>query len=223
MNSLIIVESENDKYFIERLIEILALKNIEINEPVCNIEYECLNGLNEKKLKMTLKNIRFDKYYKIGIIIDADNEGIDKRIELINKCIKEIWPINFNIEKMNEFIKIEEEDIEIGCYIMNKDGYGELETVLKEITNKNSIFADCLESWKECLEKKGKIISEKDFTKFWINNYIRFDTCSKRERRQVNKKCSFNEALKKDIWDFNHKILDELKNFLIQLSVESEK
>ena len=110
MNSLVIVESDNDKFFIEKLRDVLGLSNIKVDEPICNIhDYECLNGLSETKLKQILKEIKFDRYQKIGIIIDADNEGIEKRIDLINSCIQtlEEVPENFTITKINEFIKFE--------------------------------------------------------------------------------------------------------------------
>ena len=56
MNKLI-VESKNDKYFIERLIKHLNIKNIEVDEPICNIdEYRCLDGIGE--LKKALYEIR---------------------------------------------------------------------------------------------------------------------------------------------------------------------
>ncbi len=37
----LIVESKNDKFFIERLIKILNLQNIEVSEPICLID-ECI-------------------------------------------------------------------------------------------------------------------------------------------------------------------------------------
>ena len=221
MKSLIIVESHNDKYFIEKLRDELGLKNIELKEPICNItDYECLNGLSEKKLQQTLKEIKFDEYQKIGIIIDADNEGIEKRIDLINSCIRALENVSsdFKITKINEFIRVKNLDIEIGCYITNKDGFGELETVLKAIKKEDSTYADCLDSWKTCLNSKGKEINDKDFDKFWVNNYLRFDTCTKKEQKQVDKNCKNEVAIKKDIWDFENSILDDLKEFLKLLS-----
>lgn len=217
MKSLIIVESHNDKYFIEKLRDELGLKNIELKEPICNItDYECLNGLSEKKLQQTLKEIKFDEYQKIGIIIDADNEGIEKRIDLINSCIRALENVSsdFKITKINEFIKIESLDIEIGCYITNVSGNGELETVLKAIKKEDSTYADCLDSWKTCLNSKGKEINDKDFDKFWVSNYLRFDTCTKKEQKQADKNCKNEVAIKKDIWDFENLILNDLKNFL---------
>ncbi len=217
MKSLIIVESHNDKYFIEKLRDILDLENIELKEPVCKMaDYECLNGLSEKKLQLTLNDIKFDEYQKIGIIIDADNEGIQKRIDLINSCIRtlEEVPEDFQITKINEFIRVKNLDIEIGCYITNKDGFGELETVLKAIKKEDSTYADCLDSWKTCLNSKGKEINDKDFDKFWVSNYLRFDTCTKKEQKQADKNCKNEVAIKKDIWDFENLILNDLKNFL---------
>lgn len=61
MNSLVIVESDNDKFFIEKLRDVLGLSNIKVEEPICNIyDYECLGGLSETKLTQTLKEIKFD-------------------------------------------------------------------------------------------------------------------------------------------------------------------
>lgn len=69
MSSLVIVESQNDKFFIEALMGNINLKNIEFKNPICN-EFECLNGFTN--LKNRLFEIKFDKYDKIGIILDAD-------------------------------------------------------------------------------------------------------------------------------------------------------
>ena len=119
------------------------------------------------------------------------------------------------ITKINEFIKIESlDEVEIGCYITNVDGNGELETVLKAIKSQDSTYADCLEAWKICLTSKDKTITDKDFDKFWVSNYLRFDTCTKKEQKQADKNCKNEVAIKKDIWDFENLILNDLKNFL---------
>ena len=88
------------------------------------------------------------------------------------------------INKLEKSYKL---DVDFICYIINVNGYGELETVLKLIKKSDSFFADCLDSWRECLKIHNKCISDKDFDKFYINNYIRFDTAVRRKRnRQVN-------------------------------------
>lgn len=208
VNNLIIVESKNDKFFIERLIEYSNINNINVQ---CICEFECLEGINN--LNNKLKEIKFDKYDRIGIILDADKEGINKRIEFINNALKNICDdIEFTeINKLEKSFKL---DVDFICHIMNVNGYGELETVLKSIKKSESIFADCLDSWRECLKNKGKNISDKDFDKFYINNYIRFDTCTKSEQKQASENCSFETAIKKDIWNLDDNILSSLKEFL---------
>ena len=221
MNNLIIVESHNDKFFIEKLRDELGFKNIELKEPICNMtDYECLGGLSEKNLGDRLYNVKFSDYKKIGIIIDADNKGIANQIELINNCIRALEEVtnDFKITKINEFIKIESLEVEIGCYITNKDGFGELETILKAIASEDTTYADCLEAWRNCLTSKDKTIKDKDFDKFWVSNYLRFDTCTKKEQKQADKNCKNEVAIKKDIWDFYNPILNDLKEFLRLLS-----
>lgn len=213
MNKLI-VESKNDKYFIEKLIEHLNIKNIEIDEPLCNIdEFICLDGISNLKYKLEDLKLDSGEIDKLGIILDADKIGIDQRLEQVNNILEEL-NINIEFTKNNEIKYDKSNDIEIACHILNIDGFGELEDILFKIKNSDSVFADCLESWKECLDKNDKSISEKDFIKFWISNYIRFDTCTKKDRKQAKKNCNFEKALQKDIWDFEHKVLDSLKEFL---------
>ena len=212
VSNLIVVESQNDKFFIEAFINKLNLKHIEVGTPICSIdEYECLSGMGN--LTMRLKEIKFDNYKKIGIILDADNEGTNNRLEFINNCLKTICN-DIDIRKINKLEKSKELDIEIACYVMNIADRGELETVLKAIKSVDSTFADCLDSWRSCLKKKNKNISDKDFDKFWINNYLRFDTCSKSEQKQAGIKCNNEAAMKKNIWDFDSPILDDLKKFI---------
>jgi hypothetical protein len=93
--NILIVESENDKYFIESLKEYLNISDVEIDTPICSIDdYECLNGLSKAKLTHKLQEIKIDiekrGIEKLGIILDADKEGIEKRIELINEVLKVI-------------------------------------------------------------------------------------------------------------------------------------
>ena len=177
----------------------------------CICEFECLEGINN--LNKKLEEIKFDKYNKIGIILDADKEGIDKRIELINNALKNVCD-DVELTSINKLEKSSKLDVDFLCYIMNVNGYGELETVLKSIKKSDSVFADCLESWRECLKVHNKDISDKDFDKLYINNYIRFDTCSKKEKKHASVYCSFESAMKKDICDLDNNILNDLKEFL---------
>lgn len=208
----LIVESKNDKFFIEALSSSLSLNQIEVDEPLCSIdEYICLDGIDN--LKHKLQDLKLDDIDKLGIILDADEVGIDTRIAQINKILQELR-LNIQLDTINDFKEDKELGINISCHILNIGGKGELENILKKIAKKDSTFADCLDSWKECLEEKGQEISQKDFLKFWINNYIRFDTCTKEEQKQISRKCSFQKAMQKDIWNFDDEALDSLKEFL---------
>lgn len=213
MSNLLIVESHNDKYFIEALSESLTI-DIKVNQPICQIDdYECLNGLSAAKLLQCLNDVKFDDYTKIGIIIDADKEGIANRIMLINSVIKN-FDDTLEIKNINESIRSDKLDIEFVCYITNIDGYGELETLLKRVKSKDSTFADCLDAWRECLKKSDKEISDKEFDKFWISIYGRYDCCTKKDQRHLDTNCTQEASLKKPIWDFEHTALTDLKNFL---------
>lgn len=208
----LIVESKNDKFFIERLIKILNLQNIEVSEPICLIdECICLDGLGN--LEKKLRDEKLDSINKIGILLDADNEGVSKRIDEINKILKNL-DINIEFDNINEFQKDEKKDIEVACHILNIEDRGSLDNILKTIAKNSSPYADCLESWKKCLEEKEEKVSDPIFTKFWVNNYLRFDTCTKEEQKQISEKCNFEKALEKDVWNFEHQALDSLKDFL---------
>jgi hypothetical protein len=47
-----------------------------------------------------------------------------------------------------------------------------------------------------------------------VAQYIRYDTCSKKEKKQVATKCTFQAAMGKAIWNFDNEKLDDLKAFL---------
>ena len=149
----------------------------------------------------------------MGILLDADNKGIEDRVNLINKAVRFITQ-DVAITAVNTWYKSESLDIEISCHILNAGGYGELETILKEIKSQDSTFADCLYSWQDCLEKHNKEITQKEFDKFWISIYGRYDCCSNKEKKQAGTKCSLEASFQKDVWNFSHEVLNGLKNYL---------
>jgi hypothetical protein len=226
MTNRLIVESKNDKIFIEKLIQTLNFNNIEIDKPICIDNYECLEGLSEKSVTNSLKSLSAsllkNDIQKIGIIIDQDNSTQQERLKFINNCIDQVFKKSIDLSDFNSLIEIISDDnitLQLGCYFTNVDQQGELETVLKTIKNQNSDYADCLESWRNCVKEQAKNISDKDFDKFWISNYIRYDTCSPQESKQAGKKCAmsaFDYILKEKshIFDFEHSVLDGLKDFL---------
>ncbi|MBK1988060.1 hypothetical protein A0J48_011000 [Sphaerospermopsis aphanizomenoides BCCUSP55] len=222
-SNILIVESNNDKYFLQAIIRYLNF-NIEVAPPIILSEddYRSMNGLNQTKLKDALKDLKADiqkgEIERVGIVIDIDDKGERERINFINECIQEVFPGSPLLTKVKQYININFDgfNIQLACYFTNVDGKGELETVLRNIKSKNSDYADCLESWKNCLNDHGQEITIKDFDKFWVSIYLRFDTCSKRDKKQAERKCSFEYAMEKkaEIWDFEHPTLNNLKEFL---------
>ena len=193
-------------------------------EPPIYIDYECLEGLSETKLITTLKALEADlqkrDIEKIGIIIDIDTDSEQERLELVNKCIKQVFESE-TLSSTKQFIDICGDNgtkAKLACYFTNVGGEGELETLLKEIKARESPHADCLDSWKTCIENQGQEIDRKGFDKFWVSNYIRYDTCSKQDQKQAGRKCSmsgFDYVMehKKDIWNWDNPALDDLKEF----------
>ncbi|MBF0378146.1 MAG: hypothetical protein HQK72_11775 [Desulfamplus sp.] len=141
------------------------------------------------------------------------------------------------IDDVGQFIEISTKigvdsyDFKISCFLVGVENSGELETLMKAIKAKTSIYADCLSEWRRCLEEhheaigvKNEILSDKEFDKFWVNNYIRFDTCSSKEKRQAFKKCSmvnFDYIIenKKDIFNFDHPLLNPFKDYLNSFNI----
>ncbi|MEG4085035.1 DUF3226 domain-containing protein [Microcoleus sp. POL10_C6] len=224
MSNLVIVESKNDAIFMKAMVEFLNC-NIKIEQPIYIEEYKALSGLDEKKLTNALKALKADlqktDIEKIGIIIDIDNYSDRERLEFVDRCIKQVFEAE-SLSSTKQFIDICTDhgtNAKLACYFTNVGGKGELETLLKTIKARESPHADCLDSWRSCIkEKEGKEIKQKDFDKFWINNYIRYDTCSKQDQKQAGRKCSMSEfeyvmEHKKDIWNWAHPALDDLKEF----------
>lgn len=227
MSNLLIVESENDKFFIEALIQHLNLPNIEVaNSLICNInDYECLDGLSSTKLTTVLETVKFrvkkENIDKIGILIDIDDKTIEERLTLINNSLQIVFDVENTLteqNKLEEFPIDELQNVQIATYFTNANGQGELETLLKAIKSKDSIHADCLDSWQECLIAnnigEGQGLKQKDFDKFWIQMYIRYDTCTKKESKQAGTKCNNKSAMNKPIWNFEHEYLEGVKTFL---------
>jgi hypothetical protein len=232
-SNILIVESENDKCFFQAIINKLNL-DIEITKPirVSDEDYREMNGLNHKKLKDALNNLKANiqkgEIEKVGIIIDIDNDDEENKIKFVDECIREVFPDSELLNEVNRFINLNIKDtddtnlnIQLACYFTNIDGQGELETVLKTIKQKESIHADCLENWKNCLISNGKTITDKDFDKFWVSIYVRFDTCSNNDKKQAGRKCSMSEfgfgyvmKNKSEIWNLDHPKLNHLKLFL---------
>jgi hypothetical protein len=226
MSNILIVESKNDKIFIEKLIEILNFDNIEIDEPICVDDYECLDGWSKTAIIRALKSLSASlpkkNITKIGIVIDQDKHTKEQRLNLINECVDQVFTKSAILNDVSSLIEVKSNfdiSLQLGCYFTNVNQQGDLDTLLKAIKTQDSDYADCLESWRNCIKEHEKTISNEDFDKFWVNNYIRFDTCLKKESGQAYRKCSmynFDYILenKSHIFDFDNPVLDEIKAFL---------
>lgn len=227
VSNRLIVESKNDKFFIQALVNYLNINSVDIKK--INVEdssYLALSGSDSTLIRNGLQKIKDEaqkkNIAKIGIVLDIDYNKPSEWFEIINEEIANIFPSSSQskIEKTSEFIIVTSEDIsslQIACYLTNVNGTGELETILREIKSQPSPKADCLEAWKVCVEETtNKSVSTKEFNKFWVNNYIRYDTCTNQEQNNASKYCSFEYMMsnKQHIWNFEHPALNELKDFL---------
>ncbi|OQX11036.1 MAG: hypothetical protein BWK80_45150, partial [Desulfobacteraceae bacterium IS3] len=108
----------------------------------------------------------------IGILLDADDEGIQAKIEnKINPAIKEAFQAENAVKAPNEIspINYKSNIVNIFCYIFNIDGKGELEDILKEIRiDKNAEIPICLERFVECMKGFNEAYPEKEYKKNFI-------------------------------------------------------
>ena len=198
--------------------------DIQVDPPIYIDDYKSLEGLSETELIKALKNLirKIDRkdIEKIGIIIDIDNYSAQERLEFVDRCIKQVFQAE-SLSSTKQFIDICTDHgtkAKLACYFTNVGGKGELETLLKAIKARESPHADCLNSWKTCIENQAQEIDRKGFDKFWVSIYLRYDTCSDKEQQQAGRKCSmygFDYVMehKKDIWDWDNPALDDLKEF----------
>ena len=105
MSHKIIVESFNDQAIYKHILDNFcqSTMNPEISteiEPITNdLDWIELNGLNESKLSLKLKELQSDllrakKTPKIGIIIDLDDSTISDRIDYLNVICSKVFEIN---------------------------------------------------------------------------------------------------------------------------------
>lgn len=208
---LIIVEGIADVVFLRDYIKFLKSgctidekelnkkKYIDINISE-NIEIKILVGGGYTAIENLPPKIKeyTDQGYKISIIQDADNPkkengGVENRIKYLED-IKNKKSINFSI-----FL-----------FPNNKDD-GDLETLLLRITNKTKydIADECYEKYIECTSK----FSNKEFDdelredKSRVFNYFRTYYGMDKAKEQ-------NRYYEKDYWDFNHKDLEPLKDYI---------
>jgi len=204
VSSLILVEGNSDRVFIEALIFHIN-KDITVDTPICSADScDVLGGKDEleKKLIAIKRTAKKEGIDKIGIIIDANSVGVEAREAEVQAKVDSVFG--------------DDPPVELLIHILHIDGKGELETILRSIKTKDSTHADCLDNFQDCLPDDDKL-TEKEFLKRWIYYYQVYDNCSARDRKQISKKCNDEASMKKEIYDFDNEILKDLKDFLNSL------
>jgi hypothetical protein len=120
--NILIVESENDKYFFQSLINHLN-RDIEVEAPIfSDDDYLPMGGLDPTKLTTAIKSLKAEiekgVIERVGIIIDIDLKSENERTKFINGCIKEVFPTAVPIRCINQLIDLNFEDynIQLACY-----------------------------------------------------------------------------------------------------------
>lgn len=112
MSNLLIVESKNDKIFIEALVQYLNFTKIQLDKPICFEEddYKCLQGLDQAKLTSTFDEIkatiRKKAIPKVGIIIDQDSDTKTERLNWLNDCLKKVYPEAEDIRETSQLYRL---------------------------------------------------------------------------------------------------------------------
>jgi hypothetical protein len=212
VSNLVLVEGDDDKEFIETLIRHCKISNI-----VCN-PFGGITKLSDELDDLKKKSIIQNQVKKIGIITDLDEDSEKDRLDsIINKAIQKVFATKHAISEVNPKITVPVDadvSVEISYYFMNVDGRGELETVLRAIKKNNSVRADCLDKWRECVGATGMKLTNNEFDELWINTYQRFDCCTKKQRKDAKKNCSLKPSIEKGAYDFDSPILADLREFL---------
>jgi 5S rRNA maturation endonuclease (ribonuclease M5) len=241
--SYIIVESKNDKAALEAILRHMAMAGeveVGFSEDIIDWDFQSAEDLETpvgltKKLRSFFNDIAQEKYDNVAIVWDADTFGTDGRMQQINNAIQaaaeifrgeqphSIIQISGQIRSQDQFMTLEigSGKVRLGVHIVGKNDQGEIEDLLKEIANRPSPIADCINSLLPgcMLSHSGEAIREKDLVKLWINHYQRFDTLKKKKER-IEQNTSYEGMLRREIFDFGRADvaeLVELKRFLASL------
>jgi hypothetical protein len=126
--NILIVESNNDKYFFQSVIKHIDI-DIEVASPIfLDEDYRAMDGSDSTKLINALKDLKADiqkeDIDRVGIIIDIDLHSESDRIKFINDCLVKVFPAAIPLERVSQFIDLNFDDyqIKLACYFTNVDG-----------------------------------------------------------------------------------------------------
>lgn len=212
MKNIIIVEGKTDQKFLEEFIAYLKknfpLKYVPIDViKKANGQDGVLSILNALKILMNTGQIK-----NIGILIDADEEGVLSKLQdKINPAIEKAFHIKSLITSPNKkcTINFGSYTVNIFCHIFNVSGKGELEDILKEIrSNKNTPSTLCLDKFVNCINGFNEAYDKKEYNKNFI--YFYGYDCIKKEglcSDDTRIKLKNNDYFSSEYWDFEHDIL----------------
>lgn len=233
--SIIIVESLNDKAFIDLLLKAEGSNA----ESVAFLDLARTQesqhwGKNEKALKDRLTIIKgqlFQPIYgqvtRIGIIIDADSDSFEKNQQIIQEAIKNGLGVTVFITKEGEEtppIEVtndsgEAATIRLSFFLMkDTTGTGYLETVLRAIATGTCAACECLQEINACVE--GKIQRTLgNFDKQWISYYLRHKVSNKdRKKGDELPTSALLEKYGKELFNLDDELLDGLRKYLAQFA-----
>jgi hypothetical protein len=219
MNNIVIVEEITDKIFIEKYVE--YLKANFPKEYLLIDSIKTANGQDALASILSAQKISIKKgeTKNIGILLDADEEGIEAKIkDIINDAIETAFKAQHHIKDINKTFRIEYEgnSFNIFCYIFNIDGKGELEDILKEIRkDKNTKSPMCLDKFVKCLGGFNDAYPEKEYKKnfIWFYGYDCIKT-KESDTEKTKDKLKNYEYYSSDYLNLEHDALNGLKTFL---------
>jgi hypothetical protein len=231
IKNILLVEGFSDIKFFETLLKFEDLKNKTAH--FNSIQFDEIGGSDDAKLEKAIRglvtDIRKSPIHNFGIILDLDEFSNDERLAKIIVIFEKIFGnTNVVIVNKNNFdLKINDsKTINVSCYFIENDLVTNLELLLKKIATENPLAANCLKTWYDCSLAAGRKIRKSDYLKFWREVYVRYDYCADKDLlKHANENCttekSFENLFKSDkpnAWDFENKLLDNLKNYLTNFS-----
>ncbi len=226
--NILLVEGNSDIKFFETLIQYtnIEIMNFEIAD---YIKFDSIGGsdfdITEKAIKSLVTDLRKNPIQNFGIIMDLDEYNNADRFKQIQSIFINIFGEEAIKQKSESelFLRInDKKNILVSCYFIEDNIVTNLELLLKSITTIEPIAANCLSNWYDCVKASERNIRRSDYLKFWREVYIRYDYCSdKKLLKHAADNCTVDKSYsnlliedKKKAWNFDHEILNKLKEFL---------
>ena len=245
LHSLVINENEKHADLID-IVEFEDLHNFDYNGiNQRGYSLSCLTAKLEN-IKRQLDKPNYQKVNHIAVIVDVDfptsnkpnkeqDGGRENRLFQVSKAINTVFYTDINFEKVEEgniiksTITLDEDtvidDFFFSCFLTkNANAEGNLDYLLMDLASKKeeAHHANCLFSWRDCLESKNKTIKDGYLIKLWIDYYIRFDTSNSKEKSDAEIKLKFPYVMEnkgEEIFKFDSSILKSCKDYLSKILI----